>query len=148
FQNDPTAARRVNDVLSRGRYSLAVFGWGEEHGETYADLGGSISVLSFDIATGSIDTVSLSRDIRTPEVERALKVSRQSPQVLRRVYRAGIDSGVGGFNLMRTAVESITGLLIDHQVLFKDVFVKDFIDFIIQKSGRKISIQVDKPHTL
>jgi hypothetical protein len=148
LRDDPGAARRVNDVLSRGRYSVAVFGWGEEHGETYAELGGSISVLSFDVATGAIDTISLSRDIRTPEIERALKVSGSSPQVLRRVYRAGVDSGVGGFQLMRAAVESITGLQIDHQVLFKDIFVKDFLDLLIEKSGRKLSINVEKEHTL
>ena len=63
---------RVVEPLNRERYNVLLFGWGEEHGETYADYAGSVSVLSFDIRAGLVDSISLSRDIRTPELERIM----------------------------------------------------------------------------
>lgn len=141
---------RIVEPLNRERYNALLFGWGEEHGETYADYAGSVSVLSFDIRAGLVDSISLSRDIRAPELERIMGDRGQRARVLRHAFQVGMrangGSVVSGFSTLRQVVESMTGLAIDHQFLVKDIFLRDFIVVLTEKLGRPLQVMVDKPH--
>jgi hypothetical protein len=121
---DPTYAKRVDAALNAGTLNLVLFGYGEEHGERYPIVGGSVTVLSYDYAAARIRSVSLSRDIRTPELERRLPNANPRWQVLRHAYH------IGGFGGLREVVENATGLCVDFQVTLKDVVIRDFIDFV------------------
>jgi hypothetical protein len=141
---------RIVEPLNRERYNALLFGWGEEHGETYADYAGSVSVLSFDIRAGLVDSISLSRDIRAPELERIMGDRGQRARVLRHAFQVGMRTNGGslasGFDTLRHVVESMTGLAVDHQFLVKDVFLRDFIVVLTEKLGRPLQVMVDKPH--
>jgi hypothetical protein len=147
---DAAYDERIVEPLNRERYNALLFGWGEEHGETYAEYAGSVSVLSFDIRAGLVDSISLSRDIRAPELERIMGDRGQRARVVRHAFQVGMRAAggsiAGGFATLRQVVESMTGLAIDHQFLVKDVFMRDFIVVLTEKLGRPLQVTVDKPH--
>ncbi|GAC1329459.1 MAG: hypothetical protein NVSMB2_28490 [Chloroflexota bacterium] len=101
--------------------NVAILGYGEEHGQTYAGEGVSATVLSLDLATWEIATISLSRDIRVPELENQTQGSGRTPEVLRDAYH---DLGFDG---IRAVLEDMTGLAIDYGVLVKDVAVRNYL---------------------
>lgn len=135
-RTDPEYTRRVDQELNTNRINFLLFGYGEEHGDTYADYGGSISVLSYDIKTGQIASFSLSRDIRTPELESLMPADKRKARQIRYVYKDG------GFDLMRKITERATGLSVDFQIVLKDTAIRDFIEEI---SG-PLAVKVDKSH--
>lgn len=140
--SDPGYANRVDKDLNKDRVNFLVFGYGEEHGEAYNDFGGSISIVSYDLKTGKIGTISLSRDIRAPELERMLidpnsgEKRSLGPATLREVYKRG------GFEGMREIAEKATGLSIDHQMVMKDTAIRDYL---AQVSG-PVDVDINKPH--
>jgi len=116
---DPTYWKRVDPRLNATRLNFLLFGYGETHEPPLTERAfiGSLTVFSYDYATREIDLVSLTHDIRAPEIERYLH-SLGQPQVgpikIDRAY------ATGGFNLMRRTLEDATGLAIDFQLAFKE----------------------------
>jgi len=120
---DPQYAHRVDADLNAQRLNVALLGFGEEHDQTYADTGISVTVLSLDLQTWDLMSISLSRDIRAPELEdQTAESPPRWPLTLRAAYKAG------GFERVRTVLEDATGLTIDFQVLMKDVFLRNYLD--------------------
>ncbi len=122
---DPLYSRRVDAALNARRLNVALLGYGEEHEQTYADTGVSVTILSLNLDTWDLVSISLSRDIRAPELEdQSAQQPPRWPLTLRAAYR------MGGFDRVRTVLEDATGLSIDFQVLMKDVFVRNYLDSV------------------
>jgi hypothetical protein len=122
---DPQYAHRVDANLNAQRLNVALLGFGEEHEQTYADTGISVTILSLNLQTWDLMSISLSRDIRAPELEdQSAQQPPRWPVTLRTAYKAG------GFEQVRTVLEDATGLAIDFQVLMKDVFVRNYLDAV------------------
>jgi hypothetical protein len=119
---DPLYWRRNDPDLNARRLNVALLGYGEEHDQTYTDMGVSPTILSLDLDTWDVAAISLSRDIRAPELEDQSAVTPPRwPQTLRAAYRAR------GFDGIRPILEDATGLAIDFQILIKDVFLRDYL---------------------
>jgi len=116
---DPTYWSRLDPRLNATRLNFLLFGYGETHEPPLTERAfiGSLTVFSYDYATRQIDLVSLTHDIRAPEIERYLHDRTQQsigPIKIDRAY------STGGFDLMRRTLEDATGLAIDYQLAFKD----------------------------
>jgi hypothetical protein len=123
--DDPLFAHRVDADLNANRLNIALLGFGEEHEQTYGDTGISVTILSLNLQTWDLMSISLSRDIRAPELEdQSARVPPRWPLTLRAAYRTG------GFDQVRTVLEDATGLTIDFQVLMKDVFLRNYLDAV------------------
>jgi anionic cell wall polymer biosynthesis LytR-Cps2A-Psr (LCP) family protein len=123
--NDPYYAHRIDQSLNAHRLNVALLGYGEEHDQSYADTGVSITILSLDLNTWDLASISLSRDIRAPELEdQSAHEPPRWPMTLRGTYKAL------GFAGVRTVLEDATGLVIDFQVLIRDVLLKDYLDTV------------------
>jgi hypothetical protein len=122
---DPLYTQRVDGDLNAHRMNIALLGFGEEHEQTYGDTGISVTILSLDLQTWDLMSISLSRDIRAPELEdQSARVPPRWPVTLRAAYKAG------GFDRVRSVLEDATGLAIDFQVLMKDVFLRNYLDAV------------------
>lgn len=125
-KSDPAYAKRIDKELNEGRVNFLLFGYGETHEPpaTEKAIIGSVTIVSFNYRTGKADLISLTHDIRAPEIERALdrRGQKTSPVRMDQAYF------VGGFPLMREVLEDATGLAIDFQVVFKDAAIRDLID--------------------
>ena len=114
---------RVDASLNARRLNVALLGYGEEHEQTYADTGISVTILSLNLDTWDLTSISLSRDIRAPELEdRSAQQPPRWPLTLRAAYKQG------GFPMVRTVLEDATGLSIDFEVLMKDVFLRNYLE--------------------
>src|SRR5579864_5488570 len=121
--DDPQYSQRVDPQLNARRLNIALLGYGEEHDQTYGDMGVSVTILSLDLQTWDLMSISLSRDIRAPELEdQSVQAPPRWPVTLRAAYKAG------GFEQVRQVLEDATGLAIDFQVLMKDVFLRNYLD--------------------
>jgi hypothetical protein len=120
-QQDPLAHERIDADLNARRLNVALLGYGEEHEQTYADEGVSVTVLSLDLDTWQMADISLSRDIRVPELEEPADGPPRWPLTLRSAYH------LRGMDGVRSILEDATGLAIDFEVLMKDVFVRNYI---------------------
>jgi len=122
-EQDPRYAHRVDQALNARRLNVALLGYGEEHEQTYADVGVSVTIVSFNLDTWDMASISLSRDIRSPELE---DQSAREPPRWPVTLRAGYKSlGFGG---MREILEDATGLAIDFQLVMKDVFLRNYLN--------------------
>lgn len=122
---DADYAHRVDASLNAHRLNVALLGYGEEHDQTYDDTGVSITILSLDLDTWDLASISLSRDIRAPELEdQSAHEPPRWPVTLRATYKAL------GFTGARRVLEDATGLAIDFQVLMKDVLLRDYLDSV------------------
>ena len=134
---NPTEYDRVVDSeLNSNRINFVLMGYGEEHGETYKDMGGSITIMSYDTKTGKIGNISLSRDIRAPELEQRQPADKKSPRVLRHAYSQG------GFDLLRKVSEDATGLASDFQLVLKDTVIRD----LVRDVTGPVTVDVPKDH--
>ncbi|MEP7200871.1 MAG: LCP family protein, partial [Chloroflexota bacterium] len=125
WANDPTFAARMDPVLNRERINFLFFGYGETYEPPYGpDFKGSINIFSLDLRTHTIATVTLNHDIRAPEVERfrATTDGKRGPTKIDQAYP------VGGFDVMRVAVEDATGLAIDFQLAMADGAILRAVD--------------------
>jgi len=126
---DPTYWKRIDPHLNSTRLNFLLFGYGETHEPPLTERAfiGSLTVFSYDYATREIDLVSLTHDIRAPEIERYLH-SLGQPQV----GPIKIDQAyaTGGFNLMRRTLEDATGLAIDFQLAFKESAIAGATDSV------------------
>jgi hypothetical protein len=120
---DPGYWHRVDADLNAHRVNIALLGYGEEHDQTYADMGVSATILTLNLDTWHVDEISLSRDIRVPELEdQSALTPPRWPQTLRAAYRAR------GFDGIRPILEDATGLAVDFQIVMKDVFLKNYLN--------------------
>ena len=136
-KTDPEYSKRVDPQLNEGRINFLLFGYGESHEPpaTEKAIVGSHTIISYDTRTRRIDIISLTHDIRAPEIEREfVKRGYKSPAV--RIDQA---YNVGGFKLMRQTLENATGLSIDFQVTFKDSIMQGLVDNVFD------GVMVDVP---
>jgi hypothetical protein len=116
-----------------------LFGYGETHEPpaTERALIGSDTIISYDTRTRTADIVSLTHDIRAPEIEQELRARGQ------KVASVKIDQAynVGGFRLMRKVLEDATGLAIDFQITFKDIAIQKFVDNVF--GGAEVDVPED-----
>jgi hypothetical protein len=137
---DPTFWSRVDRRLNSTRLNFLLFGYGETHEPPLTERAfiGSITIFSYDYRSKSIDLISLTHDIRAPEVERHLKEKGQQqvgPIKIDRAY------GFGGFPLMRKTLEDATGLAIDFQVAFREDAIAGATDRVF--GGLEIDVPLD-----
>ncbi len=124
--NEPDYARRVDARLGAGRVNFHLFGYGQTFEPPSGDgvVIGSDTIVSYDTHNGKVDLISLTHDIRAPEIEQVLSKQRTNVPAVK------IDQAysVGGFGLMRNVIEDATGLSVDYQIAFKDIVIKNLID--------------------
>lgn len=136
-KKDPEYARRVDKELNEGRVNFLLFGYGETHEPPATEIAiiGSDTIVSYDTRTRQVDLISLTHDIRAPEIEQELRLraSRVPVQKIDQAYH------VGGFKLMRKVLENATGLSMDFQVTFKDTVIQDMVDQVFE------GVEVDVP---
>jgi hypothetical protein len=127
---DPWYWHRVDASLNDGRITVLLFGYGETHEPPLTERAfiGSYTLVSYDKATGAVDLVSLTHDIRAPEIERVLQPRQSTP-----VGPIKIDQAyaMGGFDLMRQTLEDATGLSVDAAVAFDDVAIAGLVDQVL-----------------
>lgn len=136
-KDDPEYYHRVDRELNENRINLVIFGYSEEHGYTYENYSGAPTILSYDLKTGQIGLIHLSRDIRVPELERMFPNDPMESQRVRSIYEKG------GFELMGNICERITGLAADFQMVMKDVVIRDAIDKL---GDGKLVLNIPKDH--
>jgi hypothetical protein len=138
--SDPTYSQRVDEALNADRVNFLLFGYGETHEPpmTERQFIGSYTILSYDYEAGTIHLVSLTHDIRAPEIERYFQArGEQNPGPIK-VDRA---FGFGGFELMRQTLEDATGLSIDFQVAMKDAALGALTDEVFR--GISVNVPMD-----
>jgi hypothetical protein len=116
---DPAYWSRLDPSLNATRLNFLLFGYGETHEPPLTERAfiGSLTIFSYDYYTRQIDLVSLTHDIRAPEIERYLYDQTHRPVGPIKIDRA---YNTGGFDLMRRTIEDATGLAIDYQLAFKE----------------------------
>lgn len=124
---DSTYWTRNDPRLNSTRLNFLLFGYGETHEPPLTERAfiGSVTIFSYDYARRQIDLVSLTHDIRAPEIERYLRSQGQrtvGPIKIDRAY------GFGGFDLMRRTLEDATGLVIDYQLAFREAAIASATD--------------------
>ena len=136
---DAQYALRVDPTLNASRVNFLLFGYGETYEPPHpADIIGSITILSLDYQHHKFAQISLTHDARAPEIERYLarRGVTTNPSKIDQTYK------IGGFDLMREAVEDATGLAIDFQVAVEDVVLMQLVDDVLG------TISVDSPFEL
>ncbi|MBI5651618.1 MAG: LCP family protein [Chloroflexi bacterium] len=136
-QSDPQFARRIDRDLNAERINILLFGYGETHEPPLTERAiiGSFTLLAYDTRTGQADLISMTHDIRAPEVERLFEQRNGKTHALKmdRAYE------VGGFALMRETIENATGLAIDFQIVFRDRAIQRVVDDVFR------GIEIDVP---
>lgn len=132
--DDPEYNHRIDWALNSNRLNVALLGYGEEHGQTYDGLGISVSIVSLNLETWDMTSISLSRDIRVPELEEPVSEPPRLPWTLRYAYYER------GFNGIRSILEKMTGLSIDFQILMKDISLQNYL----QKVNGPVELVVPK----
>ncbi len=127
-KNNPDYLHRIDAELGRGRLNVLIFTSGETH-EPPLDWAiiASPSIISIDYVNGAIDTVSLTHDIRAPEVAEVLGIKGQ-PRSAQRIDQALLNDKVGGFDLTRRVLENATGLSMDFQIHSNDTAIQKLVD--------------------
>lgn len=133
--NPQEYSHRIDKELNQNRINILLLGFGEEHGENYQDFSGPITILSYDLITKKIVSVSFSRDMRAPELEDKTPREKLMAVPIRHAFRNG------GFEMTRKVAEDATGLAVDFQVVFKDTVIHDFIRDV---AGNTLEIDVPK----
>jgi len=131
--SDPSYTKRVDAELNEERINVLFYGYGESHEPPLNErvIIGSVTIASIDTRDtrlNDVALVSLTHDIRAPEIERYLRKKGDYDG-----YPVKIDKAypVGGFALMRKTLEDATGLAIDFQVAFADAVIARLVDEVI-----------------
>ncbi len=128
-KTDPEYSTRVDGELNAGRVNFLLFGYGETHEPPYTEKAiiGSHTILSYDLRTRQADIISLTHDIRAPEIEREL-----TRRGIKKIQAVRMDQAysVGGFKLMRLVLEDATGLAVDFQITFRDALIQGLVDAV------------------
>jgi hypothetical protein len=137
-RNDPGFAHRMDPALNSNRVNFLLFGYGETHEppRTEREFIGSYTIVSYAFSADEIHLVSLTHDIRAPELERHYRAQgEQNPGPIK-VDRA---FNIGGFDMMRETIENASGLAVDFQVAFEEAALAAVTDQVFQ------GITVDVP---
>ncbi len=127
----------IDEELNRKRVNALLFSYGELYEPSEREglvTIGSPTIVS--LSSKSIDFISITHEVRAPEVERYLQKAGKFDEHAKTIDQAFFR---GGFGLLGPAVESVTGLSVDYQVACNEAVVADVID---QLYG---SIEVDIP---
>lgn len=126
---DAAYRRRIDPDLNRDRLNFFLLGYGPTYEPPFQDVIGSPTVLSVRLPTRTIDLVSLTHDIRAPEIEPYQKSRgfRPDPTKIDQAYH------LGGFDLMRLVMEDATGFSVDFQVAMDDRSIARFVDDVMGK---------------
>jgi hypothetical protein len=137
-RHDPTYAHRIHRELNEGRVNVMLFIWGDTHEPPAAEKAiiGTHTIVSYDHVRGELALISLTHDIRTPEVERRTHPGRKGPAT--KIDQAYL---IGGFDLNRTALENATGLSMDFQIAFREEIIQRLVDQVLG------AIEVDIPRS-
>lgn len=139
-KTDAEFNKRVDKALNDGRVNFLIFGYGETHEppRTERAIIGSITMVSYNLKTRAIDLVSLTHDIRAPEVERYKRSQGVAQRFPLRIDQAWFE---GGSSLLKTTVESATGLAVDFEITLPDSAIADFVDGVLG------GVAIDVPST-
>ncbi len=125
---DPQWEKTVDLDLNHGRLNILLFGYGYPENYSPNSSGftpeGSPTIVSLDLQNKKVDVISLTHDLRAPELEKALAKPGH------RVTAIKIDQAyrIGGFDLMRRTLEDATGLSVDFQIAFDETVIRDLVD--------------------
>lgn len=121
--------RGADPVLNEGRVNFVLFGYGETHEPPVTEHAwiGSFTVLSYDTAREEFRAVSMTHDIRAPEIERYLAERGSFNGNAIKMFNA---YEVGGFDLMGEVIANATGLSPDFQVYLPDSALARFVDTV------------------
>lgn len=137
-KHDKAYLHSIDHALNEGRVNWVLFLWGETHEPPAAEKAiiGTHTIISYDYRRRKLALISLTHDIRAPEVERHTHPGQKGPAIK-------IDQAyfTGGFDLNRTVVENATGLVVDFQVACRDSVIKRLIDHVFGL------IEVDVPQS-
>src|SRR3989338_4508144 len=124
---DPEYSKRVDSELNSTKVNFLLFGYSEEDDETYADQGGSIGFMSYDLKTGVVSSVGITRETFVPKM-RGMHYTIRGQDYGNRVPIIRYFYKTGGFDLMREVAEEATGLAVDYQMVMKDKVLYDLIN--------------------
>ena len=134
-RSDSEYVKRIDPKLNEYRFTIALWVYFEEHGQTYDQVDGSPTVISLDLKTGNLSQVSFSRDVRVPNIERVNLDGTRVMRTMREVYKEG------GFTKVREVLEESTGLVIDEGILVKDTVIYELLSIVAS-----IDVTVPKEH--
>lgn len=148
---DKEYTRRVDEELNSGRINFLIFSSGETH-EPPLEWGiiASPTSISIDYINKKVDIISLTHDIRAPEVEKVLGTLNKDRRIKDSAQR--LDSvllneeavkRMGKWELPRWVFEDATGLSIDFQIHSNDVAIQKFVDNIL--GGITLDLPIDMP---
>ena len=139
-QSDPQYARRIDAALNEGRVNILLYGYGETHEPPLTERAfiGSLTIASLDVRDKTVSLISLTHDIRAPEIERYQSALGRYNGHAIKIHRA---YPLGGFDLMRETVEDATGLSMDFQLAFPDVVIADLVDSVF--GGITVDVPAD-----
>jgi len=126
---------RLDPTLNADRLNFLLYGYGVSNEASGPDRIGTHTILSYHLQAHKIDLISLTHDIRAPEIERYAAARGN----LLKATKMHLAYQTGGFDLQRLVLEDATGLSVDFQLNMDDVFVKRFVE---TTCGR---IQIDNP---
>ncbi len=126
--------RGIDKELNANLINFAVVAWSQGRGE-------SLTVLSYNLITGKVTTVSCTRETITPEV---IKFNKQKHPDRKDIFSLGNGTnmfayGTGGFDLVRKVIENETGLSADFGIYMDDEALYDFIKDV---AGDEVEIEV------
>ncbi|HEX5417980.1 MAG TPA: LCP family protein [Chloroflexota bacterium] len=136
---DPTYDRRVDPELSDGRINFGILGYGPTYEPPFRDQIGSPTVLSLNLSQRLIDLVSLTHDLRAPEIERYQGAHGAPPDPTK------IDQAYwrGGFDLNRLVMEDATGIALDFQITIDDQAILAFVDDVLGHLDVDVPVSLD-----
>lgn len=127
-QLDKDFYHRVNPQLNDERFTMLLYGWGENfEPPNIKNKRGSISLITCKRVCNEI-TVTL--DIEDPDTERLYLAKTGRSQIPMRIDQA---FEIGGIEHLRTSLEKMTGLAIDQSVAFEDRLLVQLIKEVYGK---------------
>lgn len=147
-RNDPSYQHRIDPALNEGRVNFLFFGWGwdlQPSGKVPEDRSlfevGSVSIVSYKLASNEVSLISITHDTWAPEVRRKVgpgNVKGISPNITQRIGAAYFDVSL---DYLREVVEDATGLSVDFTFIFNDALIKRYIDEVLK--GAEVEIPQD-----
>lgn len=142
IDNNPNVLRRIDQQLNRDKLNLLVLGYGQtfEPPARYPETIGSPTIFSLNYRTKKADLVSLTHDIRAPEIERFKRAKGLEQRYAMKLDRAYFE---GGMEVLREVMENATGFWIDYIVVLPDREIARAIDDIY--GGLEVGIPAAVP---
>lgn len=136
-RNEPDYAKKIDVALNENRVNFLFFCWGETHEPPLTEKGivGSHTIVSYDYRQRELAIISLTHDLRAPEVERlAHPNSKSSAMRLDQAYLWRKDQA-----LNRLVLENATGLAIDFQIFCRESAIQRLVDEVF--NGVEVEVE-------